>query len=247
MAISTPSQDIAALRGHPSYVWRAGQERRFYLVQRFVPLAGKRILDIGCGVGMYVRRFRQCTDDVHGVDVEVDRVKQGALSLPNLAAAVGEHLPYRDASLDVVFLHEVLEHVDNDAETMAEANRVLRPGGHIVIYVPNRLYFFETHGFYLRKRFVFRLLPFINWFPDPIRRIFVPHVRAYRYGDLARLFRPLGLRQVTHGYVYPGFDNVVARHKVVGRVIRAVCHLAENTPLRTFGLSHFLVLQKPPA
>ena len=77
-------------------------------------LAGKRILDIGCGVGMYVRRFRQCSDDVHGVDVEVERVTQGAQSLPNLAAAVGEHLPYRDASLDVVFLHEVLEHVDNE-------------------------------------------------------------------------------------------------------------------------------------
>jgi hypothetical protein len=45
--------------------------------------------------------------------------------------------------------------------------------------------------------------------------------------------------------VYPGFDNVVARHRIAGRIIRAVCHAAENTPLRVFGLSHFLVLRKP--
>ncbi len=244
MATAT-TPDLAALRGHPSYVWRAGQERRFNLVQRYVPLTGKRILDIGCGLGMYVRRFRQCSDAVYGVDVEVDRVKQGAASLPNLAAAVGEHLPFQDGSLDVVFLHEVLEHVDDDAQVLREVSRVLRPGGHVVIYVPNRGYFFETHGFYLGKRFIFRLLPFVNWFPDPIRNIFAHHVRAYRYADLVRLFKPAGLREVVHGYVYPGFDNVVARHALAGRIVRAVCQAAESTPLRVFGLSHFLVLQKP--
>jgi len=237
--------NLAALRGHPSYVWRAGQERRFNLVERCVPLAGKRILDIGCGMGMYVRRFRDRSDTVYGIDVEADRVTEGAKTLPNLAAGVGEYLPFADSSLDVVFLHEVLEHVDDDAATMREAYRVLRPGGHVVIYVPNRRYFFETHGFYLGKRFVFRLLPLVNWLPDRLRRIFVPHVRAYWYGDLQRLFQPLGMRVVQHGYVYPGFDNVVARSPRVGRIIRAVCHMAENTPLRAFGLSHFLVLQKP--
>lgn len=243
--VTAITPNLAALRGHPSYVWRAGQERRFNLVERYVPLAGKRILDIGCGVGMYVRRFRDRSDQVFGIDVEVDRVIEGAKTLPNLTAGVGEHLPFADASLDVVFLHEVLEHVDDDAATMAEANRVLRPAGHIVIYVPNRLYFFETHGFYLGKRFVFRLLPLVNWLPDPLRRIFVPHVRAYLYRDLQRLFQPLGLRLVVHGYVYPGFDNVVARRRKIGRFIRAMCHMAEATPLRSFGLSHFLVLQKP--
>lgn len=245
MAIATPTPNLAARRGHPSYVWRAGQERRFRLVERYVPLTGRRILDIGCGVGMYVRRFRDRSPHVYGVDVEVDRVAQGALELPNLAAAVGEHLPFVDGSLDVVFLHEVLEHVDDDAQTMREAARVLRPGGHVVIYVPNRLYFFETHGFYLGKRFIFRLLPLVNWLPDPLRRIFVPHVRAYLYRDLRRLFEPLGLQVVVHSYVYPGFDNVVARHRTLGGLLRTALHAAEGTPLRVFGLSHFLVLQKP--
>ena len=45
----------------------------------------------------------------------------------------------------------------------------------------------------------------------------------------------------------PAIKGSTHRHKILGRLIRTVCHTAENTPLRTFGLSHFLVLQKPPA
>lgn len=236
--------EIAARRGHPSYVWRYGQDRRLALVNQHVPLAGKRILDIGCGVGMYVRKFQEFSPTVWGVDLEFDRVLQGSQAIPNLSVARGENLPFRDASFDVVFLHEVLEHVDDDALTVREALRVLSPRGHVVIYVPNRLYFFETHGFYVGKRFIFRLLPFINWFPDVIRRIFVPHVRAYRTGDLTRLWRNQGAQEVAHTYVYPGFDNVVARRPKLGGLLRRACYWAERTPLRVFGLSHFLVLQK---
>jgi hypothetical protein len=46
-------------------------------------------------------------------------------------------------------------------------------------------------------------------------------------------------------YVYPGFDNVMARHKRLGRFLRSALYRAEHTPLRAFGLSHFVVLQKP--
>lgn len=240
------TKDKAALRGHPSYVWRFGQDRRLALVAAHVPLEGRRILDIGCGVGMYVGKFRELSDRVWGVDVEYDRVRRGSAALPGLSVARGEDLPFRDASFDVVFLHEVLEHVDDDAQTVREALRVVRPGGHVVIYVPNRGYFFETHGFYLGKRFVFRLLPLVNWLPDRLRRVFVPHVRAYRTGDLRRLWRGLPARWVHHNYVYPGFDNVAARHPVLGGWLRRVCYLAEATPLRVFGLSHFLVVQRTP-
>ena len=237
-------QDLAAVRGHPSYVWRFGQDRRIALVQQYVPLVGKRILDIGCGVGMYVRKFREFSDHVWGIDVEVPRVVHGSRVVPNLSVARGENLPFKDETFDVIFLNEMLEHVEDDAQTLREAMRTLRPGGYIVIFVPNRLYFFETHGFYMGKRFVFRLLPFINWFPDAIRNIFVPHVRAYLTKDLQRAVKGLPLREVTHSYVYPGFDNIVAQRPRVGSLLRNVFYALERTPMRIFGLSHFLVLQK---
>jgi ubiquinone/menaquinone biosynthesis C-methylase UbiE len=244
LLLITEPEERTALRGNPSYVWRFGQDRRLELVRSYVPLEGRRILDVGCGIGMYVSRFRTYSQDVYGIDVEHDRVQQGSASLPNLMVARGEDLPFPTDSFDVVFLHEVLEHVDDDSRVIQEVCRVLRPGGHIVIFVPNRLYFFETHGFYLGKRFVFRLLPLVNWLPNLTRNRLVPHARAYLTKDLKRLWQRLPLSQVTHGYVYPGFDNIVARHHRFGGALRGFCYKAEETPLRVFGLSHFLVLQK---
>ncbi|HKZ92849.1 MAG TPA: class I SAM-dependent methyltransferase, partial [Candidatus Limnocylindrales bacterium] len=205
---------------------------------------GARILDVGCGVGTYVRRFRAFSDDVHGIEVEPDRVTEASAELPNIVLAVGEALPYPDDHFDLVFSNEVIEHVDDDRATAAEMVRVTKPGGTIVAFAPNRLYPFETHGAYIGKRYVFGNMPLINWLPDPIRDRFAPHVRAYTGRGLRRLFAGQPVRLVHHRVIYPGFDNITARHARLGRVLRRVLYVAEHTPLHIFGLSHVLVLRK---
>jgi SAM-dependent methyltransferase len=230
--------------GHPSYVWRFGQDRRLGLVARYVPLHGKAILDVGCGIGTYVRKFRQFSDDVHGVDVEAERVAKASETLPKIQVAPGEKLPYPDGRFDVVFLHEVIEHVDDDRRTIAEALRVLKPGGRVVIFAPNRLYFFETHGVYLGRRFVFGNIPLVNWLPNPLRNALAPHVRAYTHRGIEALFDGQPAQIAVHGYVYPGFDNIVERYKVLGWLLRRVFYLLESTPLQRFGLSHFVVAER---
>jgi SAM-dependent methyltransferase len=227
--------------GHPSYVWRFGQERRLSLVRRHVPLEGKRILDVGCGLGAYVEQFRRFSDEVHGVDVDLERVARASAKLPNIQVAPAESLPFPDASFDVAFSNEVIEHVEDDRKAIAEAVRVTANGGHVVVYAPNRLYPFETHGAYFGKRFVFRLIPLVNYLPDALRNRFCPHVRAYWPRQIEGLFRGLQAEIVVHTYVYPGFDNIVERRPVLGRVLRGVFYVLENTPLRVFGLSHFVV------
>src|SRR5690348_526102 len=94
----TPFEDERAALGNPSFVWRFGQDRRLALIRQYVPLEGRRLLDVGCGIGTYVRRFRQFSDEVYGIDVAFDRVRRGAEELPNLMLAVGEALPFPDAS-----------------------------------------------------------------------------------------------------------------------------------------------------
>lgn len=230
--------------GHPSYVWRFGQDRRLSLVARHVPLEGRAILDVGCGIGTYVRKFRQFGDDVHGVDVDPERVARASETLPNIQVAPGERLPYPDGRFDVVFLHEVIEHVDDDRATIGESLRVLEPGGRVVIFAPNRLYFFETHGVYLGRRFLFGNIPLVNWLPTRLRDRLAPHVRAYTHRGIERLFDGQPARIAVHTYVYPGFDNVIARHRVLGWVLRRVFYFLEHTPLRRFGLSHFLVAER---
>src|SRR5438105_9959574 len=146
--LATAAATKAIRLGHPSYVWRNGQDRRLALIRQCVELRAKRILDIGCGLGMYVSQFRQFSDDVYGVDIDPHKIRRASEWLSNLRVAPAEELPFESESFDVILLNEVIEHVDDDRQTIREAYRVLAPGGHIVVYAPNRLYPFETHGFY---------------------------------------------------------------------------------------------------
>ncbi|RME44442.1 MAG: class I SAM-dependent methyltransferase [Chloroflexi bacterium] len=236
--------DKAATLGLPSFVWRFGQERRFELIQKYAPLAGQRVLVDGCGIGTYVRRIREHASYVAGIDIDYDRVAEGARTLPDLAVSVAEALPFPDASFNIVLFHEVLEHVLDDQQAVREAWRVLVPGGRAVIFVPNRLYPFETHGIYWRGEYHFGNIPLINYLPDPLRDRLAPHVRAYTASSLRRLFVGLDHRVVIHTQIYPGYDKIVSRWPALGRLFRAVTYSLESTPLRAFGLSHFLVVEK---
>jgi len=238
--------------GHPSYVWGFGQERRLGLIRRYAPLEGARTLDVGCGLGLYVHQFRRFTDRAFGVEVDLERAVEArrprwgsaGTPPPGIVQASGERLPFPDDAFDVVLLHEVIEHMDNDRAAIAEAVRVLRPGGRVVVFAPNRRYPFETHGFYWRGQYHFGNIPGINYLPDNLRRRLAPHVRAYTGADIRRLFAGLPVVFVIHTQIYPGYDKIAARHPALGRALRQATYLLENTPLRAFGLSHLVVAEK---
>lgn len=230
--------------GHPSYVWRYGQNRRLQLMRSHARLEGARILDVGCGLGLYVRQFRAFSDDVWGVDVDAEKVAMAAQTLPNILQASAEALPFANGSFDVVLSHEVLEHVQDDRRAAAEACRVLKRGGRLLVFVPNRWYPFETHGAFWGGRYHFGNIPLVNYLPDRLRARLCPHVRAYRSRELRRLFEgQTGLVRV-HTQVYPGYDKIAARHSALATALRGVTYALEHTPLRRLGLSHFMVFEK---
>lgn len=244
IAVRVTAMDLRALRGCPSFVWREGQERRFRMVLRWVDPAGRRVLDVGCGVGMYTAAFHQREARVFGIEVEPERAYEAARHARGIAVAASERLPFKDASFDLVFSHEVLEHVDDDQASAREMVRVTRPGGRIVVFVPNRLYPFETHGVYWQGRYRFGNIPLVNYLPNPLRDRLAPHVRAYTSRSLLTLFSGLPVRVVHRSRIYPGYDRLARRHPVFGRLLRVVTHTLERTPLQAFGLSHFLVLER---
>src|SRR5688500_6560482 len=110
----------------------------------------QRILEEGCGIGAYVQALLPYADQLCGIDVEPEYLQQAVATLKGvpLQLALCEALPYPDNYFDLVLNHEVIEHVQDDRATAAEMVRVLKPGGRAVIFAPNRLYPFETHGHY---------------------------------------------------------------------------------------------------
>ncbi|MCC7360329.1 MAG: class I SAM-dependent methyltransferase [Anaerolineales bacterium] len=249
---STPparASDKAALRGEPSYVWRAGQDRRLAMIRAAAPQLGSgqaRVLENGCGLGVYIGKLRRFTPHVHGLEYDFERaVEAGQRYPPSLVVcAAGEALPYAGGSFDVMLSNEVIEHVQDDRAAVAEMVRALRPGGRLVLFCPNRWYPVETHGIYWRGRYKFGNIPLVNYLPDALRSRLAPHVRAYTARGLRRLFAGLPVRVVSQIRVFGGYDNLIARFGPLGRLLRAALHLAERTPLNWLGLSHLLVVEK---
>jgi SAM-dependent methyltransferase len=246
--VSEPS-DKAAQRGEPSYVWRAGQARRLKMILDAAPQIASgaaRVLEVGCGLGVYVEKLRAFTPAVFGLEYDFERAAEaGRRNPPSLVVcAAGERLPYPDNAFDVILSNEVIEHVQDDGAAIAEMVRVARPGGRILIFCPNRWYPVETHGIYWRGRYKFGNIPLVNYLPDPLRNRLAPHVRAYTARSLRKLFDGLPVRIVTHTRIFGGYDNLIARFGAMGRILRGMLHAAERTPFNVLGLSHFVVAEK---
>jgi SAM-dependent methyltransferase len=237
--------DKAALRGEPSYVWRAGQERRLAMIRSS---AGNRItgmiLENGCGVGMYVDHLQQFGGNVFGLEYEFERVREAHRFTDRLICGAGEGLPYPDGTFDLVLSHEVLEHVRDDCRVIEEIVRTFMPGGQLVLFVPNCGYPFETHGIHWRGKYKFGNIPLVNWLPRSWRNRLAPHVRVYSKRDLKKLFAGLPVKFIERTIVFGAYGNIIARFGRIGKFLRAVLQFLEKTSLKIFGLSHFWVIGK---
>ena len=237
--------DKAAERGVPSLVWRAGQDRQLTMILAATNLTTtSRVLVDGCGIGMYIRALRQFTPHVFGLDIDPEWAAAGYEYSPLVHVAAAEYLPYSSDYFDMVLSHEVIEHVQDDALSVAEMVRVLKPGGRAVIFCPNRLYPFETHGHYWRGEYHFGNTPLINYLPNIFRNKLAPHVRAYTIGSLKKLIAGLPVTIISHTQIYPGYDNIAYRRPTLGRILRKITYTFERTPLRILGQSHLLVIEK---
>jgi SAM-dependent methyltransferase len=241
------SRDLnkAALWGEPSYVWRAGQERRLNMILSAAGerLAG-RVLEDGCGVGIYLQHLAPQVGSIIGLEYDLERVRKARLYSQNLVNAAAEALPFEIGSFDTILSHEVLEHVRDDRHSVEEMVRVLKPGGVILLFVPNRGYPFETHGIYWRGRYHFGNIPLVNYLPSQWRNRLAPHVRVYTKRDLDHLLAQLPVKILDRRIIFGAYDNIIYLLPALGRVLRAMLQWLEQTPLKVFGLSHFWVIEK---
>jgi SAM-dependent methyltransferase len=108
-------------------------------LERIVPLSGKRIADVGTGIGHYPVLLARRTGRTYGVEADVGLLEEARRRVrdvhqPNIRIVEGEpeHLPLRDGAVDLVLSGLIQPH-DGSLAAIAEAFRVLRPGGRLVV------------------------------------------------------------------------------------------------------------------
>lgn len=111
----------------------------------FAGFRGQRLLEIGCGIGTDLARFARGGAEVTGLDLSQTAIDLAGRNFAHLGltgdlrVADGEHLPFPDASFDVVYGHGVLQYAAAPERIIAEAHRVLKPGGQGIFMVYNRI------------------------------------------------------------------------------------------------------------
>jgi ubiquinone/menaquinone biosynthesis C-methylase UbiE len=94
----------------------------------------RRVLEVGCGTGHWLAISSRGGTRVAGVDASAQMLARAQAHVPGASLVRGsaEHLPWADASFDRLFCINALHHFRDHAAFLAEARRVLRPGGGVM-------------------------------------------------------------------------------------------------------------------
>lgn len=109
------------------------------------PLQGLRLLDVGCGGGLVAEPMRRLGADVVAIDASDRNIKtamvhaaEAGLEIDYRATTVEDLVRAGEAAFDIVLNLEVVEHVADPAEFLADSARLLRPGGLMIVATINR-------------------------------------------------------------------------------------------------------------
>jgi ubiquinone/menaquinone biosynthesis C-methylase UbiE len=144
--------DRKYFEGHVVRYERGVYRQRVRNVMRFMgDVAGKRLLDLGCGVGFFGGEAQKRGAWVAGLDFSVTALEICHERLPKVGRvrADATKVPLRDASFDIVLVNDIIEHLSEEAgrAMMREVHRVLRPGGRLVLDTDNEAFLFHRKGF----------------------------------------------------------------------------------------------------
>jgi SAM-dependent methyltransferase len=183
--------------GSDHFIDRASRRHALAQVRRHAAGPAPVILEVGCSSGFCLEELRRelphaqvvGTDYVRGpLEVLARRVRDLPLLQFDLV-----HCPLADNSVDVVVLLNVLEHIEDDAAALRQVQRILRPGGAVVIEVPAGPHLFDVYD-----------------------RVLM-HFRRYELSGLRRLIKGagLGVAHLSHlgAFLYPGFWYVKKKNQ----------------------------------
>jgi 2-polyprenyl-3-methyl-5-hydroxy-6-metoxy-1,4-benzoquinol methylase len=148
----------------------------------FARYRGKKVLEVGCGVGIDLLQFARAGAEVTARDLTENAVRLARANLAregysgDIQVGNAEALDFAEGSFDVVYSHGVLHHTTDTVKAIGEVHRVLRPGGEAIIMLYNR-------------RSWFNLAHILSGTPVEHAERDAPIVRMYTTGECRRLFR----------------------------------------------------------
>ena len=191
------------------------------------------VLDVGCGAGAQSRFWLQQGHRYRGIDInqpliELARNRAAQLALDaRFDVGTATELPIETGSIDVCVLPELLEHVADWRSCVAEAARVLRPGGMMYINTSSKLC-------PVQQEFN---LPLYSWYPAPLKRYFerrsltdwpslanfakYPAVNWFSYYGLRRHLEPMGFQCLDRFELIDMHDKGAVGKAVVGVLRRS--------------------------
>ena len=213
------------------------------MIDAFRPYIGKRLLEVGLGHGGY-RGALPALERYVGIDIDADSIAAAERRYPGDRFLIGDitdaGLPARlaEEALDSVLCVNVLEHVEEDRAAVANLLESLRPGGHLLLFVP------AFAGLY-----------------NELDRL-AGHLRRYRLGDLDRLLPATGATLIearyfnavgglgwwVNGLTKPRSlddDSVNGQIAVFDRYVLPVARALDPLTRRVFGQSLVAVVRRP--
>ncbi len=235
-------------RGKPAAYGHEIVKRRHRRTLKKSAPAGKMVLDFGCGNGAQTLEFArdQCRIIAFDVDLADLQAFSRQLRSANVSSILpvqygGGSLPVADASVDIVLCYEVIEHVPDEEKALSEIHRVLKPGGELIISVPNKAWIFETHGARLPV-LPWNRVPFFSWLPKSIHQRFA-NARIYRRSEIIALLQRNSLKPQSSEYITAPMDVVSIGW--LKKFLQLTVFTGDTTPVPFFSTSILVHCVKP--
>lgn len=110
-------------------------------ILRNINLKNKTFLEVGCGLGYFIKVAKEKGANIYGIDIGKNLVDRCQKVVPGkYQVGSAEKLPYKDNYFDIVLCTEVIEHTPHPSKSISELIRVVKPKGIVIITTPNKLY-----------------------------------------------------------------------------------------------------------
>lgn len=141
---------------------------------------GKKLLEVGCGVGGIVPRLNPAENELVGMDISSFALNVARKKYPQITFVHGnaEQLPFKKESFDIVLSPNVIEHLSLPQEALREIYRILEKDGILIISTPNRLQLGNRIRIMMRRQLT--------------KRDEIEHIREFSLGELAVLLGKAG-------------------------------------------------------